>query len=50
MNILDRIDRYLNEAGQKVKVTCMECGKKFMSALRGEVKCPKCHSTDVEPD
>lgn len=53
MNITEKIDMYLGEgSSNRVSVTCMECGKKFMHTFKEnkEVKCPKCHSTDVEPD
>lgn len=38
-------------AGDKSSFECMECGAKFKKKIgKGEVKCPKCKSTDVEVD
>lgn len=34
---------------EKSDLECMECGKKFKKTIgKGEVKCPKCGSTDVD--
>jgi len=40
------------EAGDKSSFECMECGAKFKKKIpkSGEVKCPKCKSTDLEVD
>jgi len=35
---------------KRIGMKCMECGKKFKSSCKGEPKCPRCKSTDVEPD
>jgi DNA-directed RNA polymerase subunit RPC12/RpoP len=56
MNILEKIDSYLDEASksEKMDLECMECGKKFSKSLKslstaGEIRCPKCRGVDIEP-
>jgi Zn finger protein HypA/HybF involved in hydrogenase expression len=36
-------------AGMKVKMECMECGKKFSISMNNpDPSCPKCHGVDVD--
>lgn len=47
---LDRFKAH-KAKGDKSSFECMECGAKFKKKIgKGEVKCPKCKSTDVEVD
>ena len=35
----------------KIKLECMECGKKFKrSGTKLEYQCPKCHGYDIDLD
>ncbi|RKX17757.1 MAG: hypothetical protein DRP51_10335 [Candidatus Zixiibacteriota bacterium] len=40
---------FLRESSGSSSLECMECGHKFKKKIgKGEVKCPKCKSVDVE--
>lgn len=48
---VDDLNFLREAAGDKSSFECMECGAKFKKKIgKGEVKCPKCKSTDVEVD
>jgi Zn finger protein HypA/HybF involved in hydrogenase expression len=37
----------------KTEMACNECGKKFKRTIKKntyEIRCPKCHGYDTEPD
>lgn len=46
----DIVDQH---AGSKIRLECLECGAHFSRKVGPrtyEIKCPKCHSYDVEPE
>jgi len=53
IGIAKKILELLDIVEEKVKMVCMECGHKFTKNLSKntyEVRCPKCHGYDTEPE
>lgn len=35
-------------ASIRIKVICLECGKKFSCGPNSDPECPKCHGVDID--
>ena len=43
----------VRKASNRYPIKCMECGHKFTKAITArtyEIRCPKCHGYDTEPN
>jgi len=34
----------------RLRVQCMECGKRFTTTKYYDIRCPKCHGYDIDAD